>query len=121
MQKIIKAKSHADFLNQAFGTDYLAFCRTRFSHGDDTWVWMARIDGVERSGWRNIKIGDKEICEEFVGQGEPTYTSSKERQYRIVVDIVDAPNERSYFILGTYEFDFKNSTKRKHILRKIEK
>lgn len=120
MQKIIKAKSHADFLNQAFGTNYRAFLKSRFPYGDDTWVWMIRIDGKVHSGWRNIKISENEVWEEYVGDGEPTYTKTKERAYRIVVEIVDAPAGRNYLILGKYKFDFENSSTRKHVLRKIE-
>ena len=120
MEKTIRAKSHADFLNQAFGTNYIAFMKTRFPYGDDTWVWMARMDGKIKSGWRNVKISENEIWEEYVGDGEPTYIKTKERAYRIAVEIVDVPYGRNYSILGKYKFDFENSTPKKHILRKIE-
>ena len=68
MEQVIKAKSHADFLNQAFGTDYLAFCRTRFSHGDDTWVWMARTIDMHIKSLRK-KIGHDDIIETIYGVG----------------------------------------------------
>lgn len=120
MSRIIFAKTHADFLNEAFGTDYKAYMKSRWNYDSKTWVWMVRIDNKIRDGWVNKIISENEIWEEYVWDIEPTYTNEPERPYRIVAKIVDAPYGREYHILGKYKFDFEASTNKKHILRKVE-
>jgi hypothetical protein len=120
MLKEVFAKTHAEFLNQAFGTNYRGFMKTRFPYDEDTWVWMVSIDGKVRNGWKNVKVSENEIWEEYVLSGDPTYSKNQERTYRIAVDVTQAKNGRKYCILGKYEFDFENSTSKRHILRKIK-
>lgn len=117
-EKIVYARTNADFLNQVYGTNYKGFMRGRWPYKDDTWVWMVRMDEQIRQGWKNRIISQDEIWEEYVLDDEPTYSSEPERKYRIAVRIVDAPNGRQYHILGRYRFDFKNSTAGRHILIK---
>ena len=120
MSKIIYAKTHADFLNQAFGTNYKGYMKSRWTYSNNTWVWMVRIDSQVRDGWVNKIINEHELWEEYVWNNEPTYSVEPERAYRIVVNIVESPGGREYHILGKYKFDFEKSTNKKHILKKVE-
>lgn len=119
MSRIIYAKTHADFLNQAFGTDYKGYMKSRWDLDNDTWVWMVYIDEQVRSGWVNKIISEDQICEEYVWSDEPTYKNEPERAYRIVVRIVNTTRGREYHVLGKYKIDFVESTNKKHILKKI--
>ena len=120
--KIIYAKTHADFLNQAYGTSYKQYMRGRWVYNDNTWVWMVRMDSMIRDGWVNKIISENEIHEEYVWGGVPSYAYEKEKPYRIAVRIVDIPGSttRAYHILGRYKYDFSASTDKKHILIKVE-
>lgn len=120
MKKIFYAKTHADFLNQAFGTNYKAFMKTRYPYDEETWVWMVRLNGIEKFGFRNIIVSENEILEEYIFSDKAAYTNALERKYRIVVNIIDTSKGREYHILGKYKFDFEKSTNNKHFLRKIE-
>ena len=119
MSKIIFAKTNAEFLNQEYKTDYKAFMKSRWSCTDNTWVWMVRLDGKVRNGWRNRIISEDEIWEEYVDVGMPTYADEFEKKFRIVASIVEGARGREYRVLGRYAFDFENSTNRRHILKKV--
>lgn len=121
INKIYYAKTHADFLNQAFGTNYVSWEGGRWKLDFQTWVWMVRMDGKIRRGWRNIIINQDEIHELYVWNHiPPTYNNVPEMPYRIAVQIVDLPQEkREYRILGKYKFDVEQSTNSRHVLIKI--
>ena len=120
MSIIIFAITHADFLNQAFGTNYKGYMKSRWGYSQNTRVWMVRIDNQVRDGWVNRIINESEILEEYVWNNEPTYIEETARAYRIVANIIDVPSGREYHILGKYKFDFEKSTNKKHILKKVE-
>ena len=118
MSKIIYARTHADFLNQVFGTNYKQYMRGRWKYNDSTWVWMVYMDGKVRNDWRNRIVSNDEIWEERVC-GDTDYHGEPEKPYRIVVRIVDTSRGREYHILGLYKFDFESCTSQKNVLRKI--
>ena len=121
MKKIYYAKTHADFLNQAFGTNYKAWMKGRWNFNEYTWVWIVRMDGATRDGWVNKIINENEIHELYTWENEPSYSNEYERPYRIAVQVIDLPDgEREYHVLGKYQFDFNQSTDRKHVLIKIQ-
>lgn len=119
MSKIVYAKTHAEFLNKVFKTNYAGYGRGRWPYDSDTWVWMVRMDDTVREGWVNKIIDTNTIWEEYVWPGTPSYSAQSERKYRIAVRIVDAARGREYHILGKYVFDFNNSTMSRHILKKV--
>jgi len=120
MQEIYYAKTHADFLNQAFYTKYKAWMKSRWDLSSDTWVWMVRFDGIARDGWINKIINESEIWEEYIGKESPSYANEYERRYRIVVKIDDYDKHRTYRILGKYKYDELKSTINKHVLIKVD-
>jgi hypothetical protein len=118
--KTVYASTHADFLNQTFGTSYQAWMKSRWSYDKDTWVWMVAIDEKVRSGWKNKIIDKNEIHEYYVGNDEPTYVNEIEKPYRIIVRILEKPSTRIYSILGKYKYVTERSNERKHVFVKIE-
>ena len=65
----IYAKTNAELLNTLLGTDYKRYMKAyRFLRTGEM-LWMPRLDGKVRSGWRNI-MQNGHIIEEYVG-GQP--------------------------------------------------
>ena len=62
--EFIYADTHADFLNQAFGTNYKAWMKSAWFYDKDTFVWMVRFDHINREGWRNVFETKERIKEE---------------------------------------------------------
>ncbi|MBE5751642.1 MAG: hypothetical protein E7357_04450 [Clostridiales bacterium] len=116
--EIVKARTNAEFLNKEYGTNYKAWYKSRWPYDIETWVWMVRIDGKVRDGWRNLPLKEGGMLEEFVGPGTPTYFNEKERRYRIIVDIVETSTGREYHIIGKYRYDKERSNEREHVFVK---
>ena len=116
--EVVYARTNAEFLNQRFGTNYRAWMKSRWEYDADTWVWMVRFDGKERAGWINYIINANEVCEEYIGAGEPTYMSDGKKS-RIVVSVEESRGARRYRILGKFKLDEEKSTRGHHVLIKI--
>lgn len=119
MEQIVYANTNANFLNKVFGTNYKGWMRGRWEYDKDTWVWMIRLDGKVRQDWRNRKISENEIWEEYIGSETPTYRKEPERKYRIVVGIEEGSQGREYHILGKYKFDSEKSFVGRNVLIKV--
>ena len=50
LNEITYARTHADFLNKKFGTNYKAWMKSVYYLNDEYEVWMVRFDGVLRDG-----------------------------------------------------------------------
>lgn len=59
----IYARTHAEFLNQAFGTNYKAYMKCVWKYDENWIVWMVRFN-TENAGWTNTFISDSRIKEE---------------------------------------------------------
>ena len=110
--KIVHAGTNAEFLNKTFGTDYKAWMKCSWDYDRDTIVWMVELDNKVRKGWRNTIVDANTVREEYVGLESDKLDShvSLEKYRRIVVK-----KERRlgrYVILGTYRYDFQNSSER---------
>ena len=110
--KVIYAKTHADFLNQAFGTNYKAYMKCVWPYDDEWVVWMVRF-GKCNGGWMNTFVSDSRIKEENIGgvrfyDGKSVAVIDKKK---IVIEIVDSAfgGERKYIFRGKYVYDEKNS------------
>lgn len=58
------ADTHAEFLNNVFGTNYKQWMKSVWEYDIDTIVWMVRFDKETRDGWRNSFINENELLEE---------------------------------------------------------
>ena len=108
--KIIYASTNAEFLNQAFGTNYKAWMKCGWNYGEDTIVWMIPFDDKVRDGWKNTIVDENTVREDFVGHEWDKLPAHKhlEKYRRIVVK----KEEGRYIILGLYRYDFENSVER---------
>ena len=107
----IYANTHADFLNQAFGTNYKAWMSCVWQYNEDTIVWMVRFDHINREGWRNVfetkeRIKEENLYEKKIWDGIPM---SKLVNYkRIVIEVKD-DIPKKYIFRGIYKYDEENS------------
>ena len=107
---IIYAKTHAEFLNEAFGTNYKAWMKCVWKYDENWIVWMVRFNKKD-GGWTNTFISDSRIKEENIGgnicyDGKPL---SRLYKKRIVIQIEDLGHTRKYICKGRYIYDEKNS------------
>ncbi len=107
----IYAKTHADFLNKAFGTHYKAWMKSSWRFDDEWTVWMVRFNKKD-GGWTNtfvtescIKQENLNKVEEFEGKPIAQATTKK----RIVFEIVDSGFGRKYIFRGKFVYDEINS------------
>lgn len=109
--EFIYANTHADFLNQAFGTNYKAWMKSAWFYDKDTFVWMVRFDHINREGWRNVfetkeRIKEENLYEKKIWDGIPM---SKLVNYkRIVIEVKD-DIPKKYIFRGIYKYDEENS------------
>lgn len=102
--EVIYAKTNVELLNGLLGTHYKRYMKAyRFLRAGEM-LWMPRLDGVVRSGWRNT-MQNRQIIEEYVG-GQP-YPSEIDMglvvQKRIVFEKCDWGG---YFVFrGVFELE----------------
>ena len=109
--EIIYAKTHADFLNQAFGTNYKAWMKSCWDYNGVWTVWMVRFNRTD-GGWRNTFVSDTRIKEENlynVKEWDRQPVSTNVPKKRIVIQIEDFGHTRKYIFRGLYVYDEKNS------------
>ena len=107
---VVEARTHAEFLNEAFGTNYKAYMKCVWKYDEEWIVWMVRFN-TENGGWRNTFLSNSRIMEENLGgnicyDGKPL---SRLYKKRIVFEIVDLGYTRKYIYRGRYIYDEKNS------------
>lgn len=103
-------KSHADFLNKKFGTNYKGYQRSSWEYNINTIVWMVHIDGSVHRGWSNTVSADgNRILEDYVGDPQEQLLNHRTvvHDYRIAVDV-----SKNYKILGVYKIDRASSDER---------
>lgn len=116
--EIFYAKTNAELLNGLLGTHYKRYMKAyRFLHNGEM-LWMPRLDGKVRSGWRDTR-GNVQIIEEYVGG--PPYPNEIDMglvaKTRIVFEKCD---REGYFIFrGVFELD-PEFTLTRRILRLIK-
>ena len=100
---IIYAKTHAEFLNQAFGTNYKAWMKCVWNYDEEWIVWMVRFNEKE-GGWTNTFVSDTRIREENLNRigiwdGKPVKNVAKKR---IVIEITSEVQGAGYFWWSYY-------------------
>ena len=107
----IYARSHADFLNKAFGTNYKAWMKCVWKYSDNLYVWMVRFNHDD-GGWRNSFVSSNRIKEENLLEVKTwDGLSVKESMHkrRIVIEIENVGRLRKYTFRGIYVYDEENS------------
>lgn len=110
---VIKARTHAEFLNEAFGTDYKAWMKSVWNYDENSFVWMVRFNEI-RDGWRNTFISNDCIMEENMDNktiwgGVDVAEEPTLNKRRIVIEIIDGYYERKYIFRGVFEYDRERS------------
>lgn len=119
MNKIIYARTNAEFLNKAFGTNYKAWMKCTWEYGN-TDVWMIELGGAVRYGWKNTIVDGETVREDYVGREEDKIDGHKYLTNRRRIIVKKERECGRYIIMGLYAYDFENSVeKNKRIWKKI--
>ena len=107
---VIYARTHAEFLNEAFGTNYKAWMKCVWKYDEEWIVWMVRFN-TEKGRWRNTFLSSSRIMEENLDKvgiwdNKPIEDIDKKR---IVFEIEDLGHTRKYICRGRFIYDEKNS------------
>ena len=107
---VIFASTHAEFLNEAFGTNYKAWRKCVWKYNEEWVVWMVRFN-KEDGGWRNTFLSNSRIKEENLNRvktwdGKPIKCIDKKK---IVIQIENIGYTRKYTYMGRYIYDENNS------------
>ena len=109
----IYAKTHAEFLNKAFGTNYNGWMKSVWKYNDNAVVWMIRFNQTA-GGWKNTFVSHNCIREENIG-GHTTWDGNPLEWFhrtKIVFEITGQGNSRKYTFRGVYKYNEKNSNPR---------
>ena len=113
MNKQYYARTHADFLNRAFGTNYKQYPRSVWKNPDGVPIWIVHNDGKIRAGWKTYVYDDK-IIEEYVGSNPDKIKPVKKSEYvRIVAKVIDSRVTllpMYYVIAGLYSLSIEESS-----------
>ena len=108
--QVFEAKSHVQFLNELLGITLPEYRSSTYMYQGVS-IWMIRLDGENRSGWRNLYITPDRIQQENVNRitlwgGRPFLDVTKEQATRLVMEIVEMPDgTREYVFKGVYQFN----------------
>lgn len=103
----IYARTHAEFLNQAFGTNYKAWMRSVWYYDENTIVWMVRFNEQD-GGWTNRFLSNTRI-EEKILIPKTRDLLKYLHQKRLVIEVVNCGYTRKYIFRGVYKYDEKAS------------
>lgn len=117
------ADTHAEFLNNVFGTNYKQWMKSVWEYDIDTIVWMVRFDKETRDGWRNSFINENELLEENLILTRKKYDGAPLRELlslrRIVIAIDESGYRRRYIFKGVFTLNLKreNTTLRHYFIK----
>ena len=117
------ADTHAEFLNNVFGTNYKQWMKSVWEYDIDTIVWMVRFDKETRDGWRNSFINENELLEENLILTRTKYDGAPLRELlslrRIVIAIDESGYRRRYIFKGVFTLNLKreNTTLRHYFIK----
>ena len=118
-EKIVYAKTNAEFLNKVYGTNYKGWMKSGWKYDNNTIVWMVHLDDKVRCGWRNTIVDNHTVREDFVGPESERLEGHNgiNEPYRIIVKKGDG----CFQIFGLYKYDEENSIEaHKHIWKKCK-
>ena len=107
--EFIYAKTHAEFLNKAFGTNYKAWMKSAWKYNDEWYVWMVRFNKKD-GGWKNTFVSNSCIKQENLNgvkqhDGLPMSLVAKKFKNRITFEIDESGPYRKYVFRGLYVYD----------------
>lgn len=108
--------THAEFLNEIFGTNYEKWMKGSWQYSENIEVWMVRFYG-EVDGWRN-RFFDNQITEEYVGK---KFVEIPASSHKIAVAVDDRGYRRTYTILGLFKICKEESSPRRRVYYRVEK
>ena len=117
-----RLNTHAEFLNEVFGTNLRAFMRCCWRYKSNAFVWFVRIDGKERNKFTNSWLNKDTIIQRYVGNeglfdGKPLLLDAP-NDYRLVFEIYDGAI-RKYVFKGVFLMDRKKSKETEMIFKKV--
>ena len=108
LNEITYAKTHADFLNKKFHTNYKAWMKCSYYLNEKYEVWMIRFDGKLRDGWKNTYNGDiikDENCYYDRKSWDGLPIPQTLNHIKLVFEIVESGyGERKYIFRGVYKY-----------------
>ena len=107
--KIVYARTNAEFLNEAFGTNYKQWMKCGWDYDPDTIVWMIPFDDVVRDGWKNTIVDANTVREDYVGSEFAKLVAHKKLKNHRRIVVKKENKQGRYLILGLYRYDFENS------------
>ena len=110
----VKAKTIAEFLNKTFGTNYKLWLKSTYELDNSTTVWMIKIDGEKRNTFKNY-FDNENIVEESYEEKTRSL-----KPIRMVFQIVEKENSKTFVYLGNYTLNKEKSTKEKRIFSPIK-
>ena len=109
----ITVRTNAEFLNKTFGTNYKLWLKSTYELDDSTTVWMIRIDGDKRNGFKNY-FDNGCIIEESLEEETRSL-----KPIRMVFQILEKRDYKTFVYLGNYNIDSENSNKEKRVFKPI--
>lgn len=124
MREKYYAKTHADFLNQKYGTNFVGYMHCTYTLSNKDVIWMVEINGrINKEKFCNtICDNGATIKEEYFGDNPLTLSRFVKTAsgIRIAVNVHKETETREYEILGRYAYDIEASNITKcHYWRKI--
>lgn len=135
--EIVKARTHAELLNELFGTNYKQWYKCTYDIKKDNnsykkgnepelptiFVWMVCLNNTKNAGRRNKFEDDTTIIEQF----DKPMTCSEERfnhglniKQRLVFEKINTSNGRIYKFHGVYELADTPNDKHTRTLKLID-
>ena len=116
--KTVIARTHAEFLNKMFGTNYVRRMNCTWKYNDQIIVWMVRFYG--RVGdWENRLLDDDDVIHERYVGDSPSGRVKWPHDARVAVAIEERNGIRQYQIKGLYRFCPDESNTRLHVFRRV--
>ena len=113
LNEITYARTHADFLNKKFGTNYKGWGKSVYYLNYEYEVWMVRFDGRLRDGWKNTYHGDiikEENCRKERMEWEGMPISQTLGRKKLAFEIIeDGYGGRRYVFRGVYKYQKEDS------------
>lgn len=120
--QVCKAKTHFEFLNKTFGTDFIFYRKNYWWYNQKIMVWFPRIDGKIKDNFKNTFLDKSTILQTYCGEtelfdGRPL-TLDPSGTFRLIFEVVDNPN-RKYIFQGVYVLDRDISTPKEMVFKKV--